>query len=184
ALQRSDTHPVWTHIEQGFNNNAIPQQAKEKFEQGFRAFQLGIAEEVERTARSIYEELEKNPMLLNTLRGGKFAMDISAIVAAVVTAGHTLALNVLLVPLAAAVTQQLAEWLGAQYVENQREQTRARQEALMRTNIAVPLGKWLEEWPSTGGSAYERLHTALKRIPPDLEKLNDLVTPALTKAGN
>jgi GTP-binding protein EngB required for normal cell division len=184
ALQRSDTHPVWAHIEQGFSNGTISSQAKEKFEQGFRAFQLGIADEVERTARSIYEELEKNPVLLNTLRTGKFAMDIGAIVAAVVTAGHALALNVLLVPLAAAVTQQLAEWLGAQYVENQREQTRSRQEALMKEHIAGPLGHWLEEWPSTGGSAYERLHTALKRIPPDLEQLNDLVTPALNKTQN
>ena len=73
-------------------------------------------------------------------------MDVTAIVAAVATGGiHPGTL--LLVPLAAAVTQQLAEWLGAQYVENQREQTRARQEALMKTNIAVPLGQWLEEWP-------------------------------------
>src|SRR5262249_10567572 len=152
-------------------------------EQGFRGFQLGLADEVERTARSIYEELEKNPMLLNSLRGGKFLMDITAIVAAVATAGHTLALNVLLVPLAAAVTQQLAEWLGAQYVENQREATRERQEALMKQQISGPLAEWLIQWPSTGGSAYERLHQALKRIPPNLEKLNDAVKEAMPEKG-
>jgi GTP-binding protein EngB required for normal cell division len=183
AMQRSDSHPVWAHIEEGFNSGNLTSAAKERFEQGFRGFQLGLADEVERTARSIYEDMEKNPVLLNSLRGGKFLMDVTAIVAAVATAGHTLALNVLLVPLAAAVTQQLAEWLGAQYVENQREATRERQEALMREQISRPLGQWLIEWPSTGGSAYERLHLALKRIPPNLEKLNDVVKDAMPKTG-
>ena len=183
ALQRSDSNALWAHIETGFNGGKLAEQAKEKFEQGFRNFQLGLADEVERTARAIYEELEKNPVLLNTLRGGKFAMDVSAITAAVVTAGHTLALNVLLVPLAAAVTQQLAEWMGAQYVENQREATRQRQEVLMKEFVAQPLGEWLVAWPSTGGSTYERLHQALNRIPPNLTQLNELMTSTMKKMG-
>jgi len=184
SVRNSGMHPVWAHIEKGFASGGLSDQARERFEQGFRSFQLGLADEVERTARSIYEELEKNPVLLNTLRGGKFAMDIGAILAAVVTAGHSVALDVILVPVAAAVTQQLVEFLGQQYVETQREQTRDRQEALMKQYISTPLAEWMSQWPATGGSAYERLQLALKRIPDSLQQLNQSVTEAQAKMGN
>jgi len=111
-------------------------------------------------------------------------MDIGAILAAVVTAGHSVALDVILVPVAAAVTQQLVEFLGQQYVETQREQTRDRQEALMKQYISTPLAEWMSQWPATGGSAYERLQLALKRIPDSLQQLNQSVTEAQAKMGN
>jgi hypothetical protein len=183
ALQRSDSHAVWAHIEKGFNEGGLAEKAKEKFEQGFRNFQLGLADEVERTARAIYEELEKNPVFLNTLRTGKFAMDVGLIVGAIATGGIA-PQSLLLVPLAAAASQWLVELFGAQYVEQQRDATRTRQEALMKQLIADPLAEWLAEWPATGGSAYERLHQAMKRIPPNLSQLSDQVTVAMKKAGN
>ena len=66
--------------------------------------------DVDTTARAIYEELEKNPVLLNTLRGSKFALDVAAIAGTVAGAGIAHAwLDFILVPLAAAVTQQLVE---------------------------------------------------------------------------
>jgi hypothetical protein len=182
ALQRSDSHAVWAHIEKGFDNNLLPNQAKEKFQQGYRAFQLGLANEVERTARSIYEELEKNPVLLNTLRGSKLALDAASI-GGVVLAGGLSVWDVVLIPLAASVSQYLVEYLGAQYVEQQREETRSRQEMLMKENLSQPLGEWLTNWPSTGGSTYERLHQALKRIPGNLQELNEMVTSALNQSG-
>ena len=43
------------------------------------SFQSSEADEVDRTARAIYEQLEKKPAVLNTLRGGKFALDVAAI---------------------------------------------------------------------------------------------------------
>src|SRR5262249_26550835 len=134
------------------------------------------ADEVERTARAIYEDLEKNPVVLNTLRTGKFAIDAAAIVGAVLTAGHTVALDFLLVPLAAAVTQQLVELLGAKYVDSQREATRDRQMALEQQFISGPLAEWMIQWPATGGSAFERLQTALQRIPPGVQQLDQQVT--------
>ncbi len=181
AVRLSATHPVWAHIEKGFESGTIVEQAKERFQTGYRSFQLGLADEIERTARSIYEELEKNPAMLNTLRTGKFAIDMAAIVGAVVTAGHTFALDLLLVPLAASVTQQLVEWLGSQYVDGQREQTRKRQMALVEQFISTPLAEWMTQWPATGGSAYERLQEALKRIPTGVQQLNQAVT---TKLGS
>lgn len=182
ALQRSDSHAVWAHIEKGFDSNQLTTQAKEKFQQGYRSFQLGLANEVERTARNIYEELEKNPVLLNTLRGSKLALDAASI-GGVVLAGGLNVWDVVLIPLAASVSQYLVEYLGSQYVEQQREETRNRQEELMKENVSKPLAEWLTNWPSTGGSTYERLHQALKRIPGNLQELNDLVTNALAQSN-
>src|SRR5205823_8655900 len=109
-----------------------------------------------------------------TLRGSKFAMDVAAIAAAVAAGGlnwHDL----ILVPLAAAITQQLVELLGRQYVDNQRELARGRQKALVTQYISGPLAEWLATWPATGGSAYEHLLMALRRIPPALQQLDAAV---------
>ena len=46
------------HINAGFSTG-LGDLVRERFEQGFRNFQLGMADEVDRTARAIYEELEK-----------------------------------------------------------------------------------------------------------------------------
>jgi hypothetical protein len=180
AARRADSHPVWAHVEEGFAGG-LAELARERFQQGFRGFQLGLADEVDRTARGIYEELEKNPALLNTLRGGKFAMDMAAI-AGVVAAGGVAWHDLVLVPLAASITQQLVELLGKQYVDNQRELARQRQQALVAQYISGPLAEWLAQWPATGGSAFERLQLALRRIPPALQQLDAAVTRAVAAA--
>jgi hypothetical protein len=170
AARRSTTHAVWAHIEKGFGTG-LADQARDRFQQGFRSFRLGLAEEVDRTARSIYEELEKNPAILNTLRGGKLTLDLAAITAAVATGGSHWPLDFILVPLAASITHQLVELMGKQYVDNQREHTRNRQQALVTQFLSGPLAEWLAQWPATGGSAYERLHQALHRLPQTIRQL-------------
>jgi hypothetical protein len=178
AARRAALHPVWAHIDRGFNTG-LADMARERFEQGFRAFQLSLADETDRTARAIYEELEKHPVALNTLRGTKFALEVASITGAVVTAGHQFLLDFLLVPLAASITHQLVELMGKQYVDNQRELARARQQALVGQYVSGPLAEWLAQWPSTGGSTYERLQLALRRIPSGLEDLAAAVTRAM-----
>ncbi|HKI35779.1 MAG TPA: GTPase domain-containing protein [Gemmataceae bacterium] len=178
AARRADAHPLWAHVEKGFASG-LAEGARERFEQGFRGYQLALASEVDHTARAIYEELEKKPILLNSLRGSKLALDVAALAGAVVTAGHTWALDFLLVPLATAVTQQLVELLGKQYVDNQREVARERQQALMAEHISGPLAEWLIEWPATGGSAFERLQLALRRLPESIRQLHQVVNDRL-----
>lgn len=178
AARHAATHPLWAHINRGFEAG-LNDMARERFNQGFRAFQLGMSDEVDRTARAIYEELEKKPAVLNTLRGGKFVMDVSAIVAAVVTAGMNWGVDFLLVPLAASVTHELVELLGAQYVDSQREFARNRQQAMVSQYISGPLAEWLSQWPATGGSSYERLQLALRRIPMSLRQIDIEVTKKL-----
>jgi hypothetical protein len=45
--------------------------------------------------------------------------------------------------------------------------------------VSGPLAHWLAQWPATGGSAYERLQLALRRIPPALKQLDEAVTRAM-----
>jgi hypothetical protein len=180
AARRAGTHPVWAHINKGFGSG-LAEMARERFEQGFRTFQLSLADEADRTARAIYEELERNPVALNTLRGTKFALEIGSITGTVVTLGLNW-FDVILIPLAASVTHHLVELLGKQYVDNQRELARARQQALASQYVSAPMAEWLAQWPSTGGSAYERLQLALRRIPPALKELDEAVTRSLEQS--
>jgi len=177
AVRQSGQHPLWAHIEKGFEGG-LAEGAKARFLQGYRDFQIGLADEVERTARAIYEDLEKNPVRLNALRTGKFAVDVAAIATTLVAGGINV-YDIIWVPLAASVTQQLVEWMGAQYVDHQREQTRQRQLALVQKHISGPLADWLVQWPATGGSNYERLQEVLRRIPPAVGQLNEAVTQKL-----
>jgi hypothetical protein len=180
AVRRADGHPVWAHIEKGFTTS-LADLAEERFQQGFRTFQLRLADEVERTARAIYEELEKRPVVLNTLRSGNFALDVAAIAGAL-TIGHLGVQDFVLVPLLASIKQVIVEQLGKQYVENQREQIRTRQQVLVSQYVSGPLAEWLAQWPATGGSTFERLQVALRRIPPAVQQLDNAVSRAITTA--
>ena len=78
ALQHSSDAGLWKHVAEGFQQGLV-QAAHERFSRLYRTFQLSAAEEVQKTAHAIYEELEKKPMLLNTLRSGNLALDVAAI---------------------------------------------------------------------------------------------------------
>jgi hypothetical protein len=170
AARQSGSHPLWRHVAEGFNDGGLAERIRERFQQNYRAFQLAEASEVDRTARAIYEQLEKNPAVLNTLRGGKFSLDVAAI-AATVAAGGINWHDFILVPLVASLTHQLVELLGQQVVDTQRELCRQRQQTLMSEHLSGPLAEWLTQWPATGGTAFERLQTALRRIPLDVQQL-------------
>ena len=177
AVRRGDSHPVWKHIDAGFHSG-LADLVHERFKQAFRGFQLSLADEIDRTARAIYEELEKKPMTLNALRGGNLALDVLAIGGAL-TIGHIGVHDVVLVPLLASIKQHIVELLGKQYVDNQREQIRARQQLLVAQYVTIPLAEWLAQWPATGGSAFERLQVAIRRIPEDIRQVDEAVARQL-----
>lgn len=183
ATRRADSHPLWAHIAAGFATGNLAELAQERFQQGFRGFQMSLAAETDRTARSIYEELQKTPAVLNTLRGSKLALDLAAIGGAIATGGQHWQLDFILVPVYASVSQWLVETLGKQYVDTQRETARQRQQSLMAQYLSAPLAEWLAQWPATGGSSFERLQLALRRIPESLIELDTAVRQALAAAG-
>ena len=178
AARRDETHPVWHHLNKGFASGGLAETARDQFEQSFRGFQLSLTDEAERTARGIYEDLEKNPVALNTLRGTKFSLEIASITG-VVIAGGVNWFDIVLVPLAASITHQLVELLGKQYVDYHREQARARQEAMLAQYISGPMTEWLTRWPTSGGSDYERLQLILRRMPLALQQTETLIDLAM-----
>lgn len=174
AARRTETHPLWAHVAKGFHSGGLAEQARERFHQAMRAFQIGVASEVDRTARAIYEQIEKNPIALNTLRGSKLALDAAAIGGTIIAGGIGLH-DLVLVPLVASLTQYLVELMGKQFVDAQREQTRQSQQELLKEHISGPLAAWLIEWPATGGSAFQRLQDSLRRIPAAIQQLETMV---------
>src|SRR5262249_28101685 len=49
AARRAESHPVWAHVAGGFAGN-LGDLARDRFQQGCRAFQLSQADETDRTA--------------------------------------------------------------------------------------------------------------------------------------
>lgn len=178
AARKAAQHPLWEHINKGFAAG-LADQIHERFEQGLGKFHNSMSDEVEKTARAIYEHIERNPVALNTLRGAKFSMEVGAIVGAVATAGALFWLNLVLIPLATAVTNHLIELLGKQYVDAQRDLARRRQQALVTQQLSGALAEWLVQWPATGGSPYERLQQVLRRLPENVGQLEGVVSQAL-----
>jgi hypothetical protein len=174
AASRSDSHPLWRHIDRGFDTG-LYERALDRFRQGFRAFELSQADEAERTARALYESLEKNPVTLNTLRGMKLALDAGAVTLAVAFDWALTWLDLLLAPLAASLTHHAVELVARSHIDTRREKVRQRQLGLMTQHISAPLGDWLGDWPTTGGSEYERLQLALRRIPEAVRQVHSLV---------
>ena len=180
AARRGHTHPVWGYIDKGFGQHGLSDQVRRNFEQLWRSFQQGMNEEVDRTARAIYEDLQRRPVALNTLRGGKFAMEVGAITLSVASLGMAHVLwNIVLVPLAATVTQGLVDILGKQYVEAQRERARIRQETMITQILADPLAERFISYPTSGGSPFERMQQILRRIPESVQQLDVLVQQKL-----
>jgi hypothetical protein len=178
AARHDDNHALWAHVAEGFHGGGLAERIRERFQQNYRNFQTGLTTEVDRTARAIYEQLQKTPAVLNTLRGSKFALDLAAI-AGTLAAGGINWHDFILVPLVASLTHQLVELLGKQVVDTQREQTRERQQALMKEYLSAPLAEWLVQWPATGGSEFERLQLALRRIPTAIAQLDARVQAAM-----
>ena len=181
AARKAAGHPLWQHVHQGFNIG-LADTIRDRFNDSFRGFEIGLTEEVERTARAIYADLEKNPAMLNTLRGGKFVAELAGIIGAVALIPfHAFSIGIyalLLAPLSASVIQMLTEFFGKQYVDFHREQTRDRQQTLVTQHLSAPLADWLTQWPNTGGSAYERLQQILQRFPDNMKNLDTAVEAA------
>ncbi|MCS7047341.1 MAG: GTPase domain-containing protein, partial [Gemmataceae bacterium] len=173
SARRAGQHPLWQYVHDGWHAG-LAERIKERFERELAVFHASMHDEVERTARAIYEHLERNPVALNTLRGAKLTLELGAAVstfAAVATLGATVWLNLVFIPLATSVANHLVELLGEKYVNTQREQTRARQMALVSQKLSAPLAEWLIQWPATGNTPLERLQQVLQRLPHNIAEL-------------
>lgn len=181
ALRRADTHPIWQHINEGFERS-LTDEAQEKFQEQLRAYERQVALEVDRVAQGVYLDLNKNPALLNTLRTLKVGSDALLSLVALLGFGGINEWDFVLVPLAAALSHQVFEWICRAYIIGKREQIRTRQLSLAAQYITAPVAEFLNKWPATGGSLFEQLQRVVKRLPTDIERLEQLVNAKLNQS--
>ncbi len=177
AAFRADGSKVWKHIHRGFQTG-LTTQINQRFERSVQTFQISLNEEVERTARAIFEDIQKRPGLLNTLRSAKFAAEAGVLVTAVLTMGVSLA-ALAAAPVLVSLTRYLVDYFGESYIEARKEEARRRQQRMVHDQITQPIADYLSQWPASDGSAYERLQMALRRIPANLQELTKAITPML-----
>ncbi len=177
AARRADEHELWQHLSQGFHSGRLADDAREQFKVLYQHFQTCLTQEINRTAQAIYQRLEQNPVLLASLRTGKFAFDAAAI-GSVIVAGGINVQDIVLVPAVAWLTHKLVEMLGQKVVDDEREKTRARQQEILHEQLSTPLAGWLARWPATGGSVFQRLQLALSRLPGAVAELDARVRQA------
>jgi hypothetical protein len=174
TLRRSAAHPLWKGIAARFETELAP-QARERFEQDRRAFELKESDELEQAGKALIDGLQKNSILLNTLRVGKFALDVVVIGLILYLTWLPSWYHLLLIFLGVSLTHQIAELIVRGTVERARMRVRGQREALVRSILTTPLAAWLSEWPATGGSSIEKLRQILQRVPATIRLLEERV---------
>ncbi|HJZ55610.1 MAG TPA: GTPase domain-containing protein [Gemmataceae bacterium] len=175
ALRRSAVHPVWKQIAHGFEAG-LASQARDRFQQEYRNFELKETNELETAGRQMVERVEKNPVLLYGMRGGKLLADLLVIGGVLYFTWPPGWLTLLLIPLGVSATHQAAELIVRGAAETARSRVRRQRETLVSSALSDPLAAWLAEWPATGGSSFERLQQVLQRVPPMIRQLEERVT--------
>jgi hypothetical protein len=176
TLRKSATHPLWKQIAVRFDSELAP-QARDRFATEFRAFELKESEDLEAAGKALVAGLENNPALLYTLRGGKFAIDV-VIIGSVIYLDWVQgsAWYLLLAPLGVSATHQFAELATRGVAEGARNRIRTHRESLVANTLSAPLAQWLAEWPTTGGTSFEKLQQVLRRVPDAIRAMEERVT--------
>jgi GTP-binding protein EngB required for normal cell division len=174
ALRRSGQHALWKQIAVRFDSELGP-QARDRFATEFRTFELKESEDLEEAGKALVAGLENNPALLHTLRGGKFVLDL-VIIGSVVYFTWPPGWMLLLAPIGVSATHQFTELATRGVAEGARSRVRAHRESLVHTSLTAPLAQWLAEWPSTGGTSFEKLQQVLRRVPDAIRQMEERVT--------
>lgn len=181
VLRRSATHPVWKGIAHGFDAG-LASQARERFQQEFRTFELKETDELERAGQDLVDSLEKSPPILYALRGAKLAADVVVVIWILVATWVPSWYHLLLIPLGVSFTHQLAELVVRGAAERARSRVRNQRETLVTSALTEPLAKWLAEWPASGGSSFERLQQVLRRVPLTIRQLDERVDAKVARS--
>jgi ethanolamine utilization protein EutP (predicted NTPase) len=177
AIRRADSQPLWRHVAVGFNSG-LTEAAADQFHALLRSYQLSSAEEIEGAARGVTAGLEQKPALLAVLRGGKLVLDLVAIGLAFWAGGLDWP-TIIYIFLFVSAAHQVVELFVRQYVEGRRSAIRRRKTATVTQAVSGPMADWLTRWPATGGSAYEKLQGALRRVPDTIAEVRRLAESRL-----
>ncbi len=173
ALRKAGTHPLWKQIAVRFDSELGP-QARDRFATDFRTFELKESEDLEDAGKALVAGLENNPALLHTLRAGKFGLDL-IIIGSVIYFTWPPGWMLLLAPVGVSATHQFAELATRGVAEGARQRIRSHRESLVTTSLSAPLAQWLAEWPSTGGTSFEKLQQVLRRAPDLIRAMEERV---------
>jgi GTP-binding protein EngB required for normal cell division len=177
AIRRAGSHPLWRHVANGFNSGLMD-AAADQFHALLRSYQVSSAEEIEAAARAVTAGLEHYPAGLGILRAGKLLLDLTAIGLAIWAGGFDWP-TIVYIFLFVSAAHQVVELIVRQYVEGRRSAVRSHKMTTVSQAVSGPLAEWLARWPATGGSAYEKLQGALRRVPDTIAQLRRLADPRL-----
>jgi energy-coupling factor transporter ATP-binding protein EcfA2 len=175
ALRRHPNHPMWKNVTVGFDTT-LKTQAQDLYSQKFRILEAKEMTELDTTARAVPDALDKNPVLLNILRGAIIALDLVVIVLVIWLTWPPSWWLLLLLP-AVSITHHMVDVIVGAVVNRDRNKLRAEREALLKSQLTTPLQRWLADWPTSGGTSLERLQQILIRIPASIRELGTLVNP-------
>lgn len=120
-------------------NRAYPgaaEQLKSAFGDQIRQYQVAFEPEIEEAARSLYERLEENPVMLNTLRASRVGADTAGVIFAIKTGTVGIA-DALLTPAMLSLTSMMTEGAVGQYMETVRDKLRERQRARVQEMLTL-----------------------------------------------
>jgi hypothetical protein len=180
ALRRAPFHPFWKQIAARFETEIAP-RARDRFAEDQRGFELKETDELELAGKALIERLEKNPILLNSLRVGKFAFDLFLIGLVLYLSWVPSWYHLLLIFVVVSISHQITELIVRGVVEAARRRIREQRETLVTTILTTPLATWLSEWPATGGSNIEKLQQVLRRVPETIRELDQRVAAKLAE---
>ncbi len=180
AAKRSKDHPIFAKLDEAFKGT-LRGEVENRYQACLPEFRRGLEEEVERTARAIYEDVEKNPVLLNSLRGIKLSAEVLIVLGILISGGINI-WDPILIMIITPFVQEITEFFGKQYVEQHKAGTRQRQLELMSRTVAVPLEDWLARLPITSTDQFHRLEQVVQRLPQNIALLKDAVTRRLEES--
>jgi hypothetical protein len=177
SLRRAGQHPLWKQAVHGFDAG-LKTQAGDLFDQRLMTLSKKETDELDRLARAVPEKLAGNLLLLNVLRGGVIAADLTAI-GLVCWAAWAMQSwwGLLLILPAVAITRHAVEFLVSNVVDRGRNKLKREREAMVGEQLTAPMAAWLGDWPTTGGSSLEKLQQVLRRVPETIRELSGIVTP-------
>ena len=175
TLRRGNTHPIWKQLTHGFDAG-LKANAKDQFQSIYRKFELIERDELEQETRAIPERLAQHPPMLNLLRLTVIMLDLTIIGLIVWLTWPPGWYLLALIPLAMSITRQLVEVIVWQLIERGRARLKRHREVLLHEHLSEPMTRWLNDWPTTGGSNLERLQQVLRRIPTTIAELTAIVS--------
>ncbi|MBM3979418.1 MAG: hypothetical protein FJ304_03890 [Planctomycetes bacterium] len=181
ALRKASAHPLWKQLAVRFESEMAP-HARDRFATEYRTFELKESEDLEGAGKALVAGLEQNPALLHTLRAGKLGLDLT-IVGAVIYFTWPPGWLLLLAPIGVSATHQFAELATRGVAEGARARVRAHRESLVTNTLTAPLAHWLGEWPTTGGTSFEKLQLVLRRVPDLIRQMDERVTAKVKALG-